>query len=203
MNKFKKIIVYFLDVIGVLALVLYGMGAYQKSQKPVEDTKPSTVTVIKERLGEIAELNTASYVSTNVLNKSEYKKFFDLDVWGTKKTLLISCDSIVKAGIKNLTMAEVVQEADTVIVTLPKVEITSVEIDNDSFQKLEETENVFNPITSDFMNDAQKELKELVEERAVEKDLLKMAEKNAEKLVKEMLESASGEYTVEIQWKEA
>lgn len=79
MNKFKKIIVYFLDVIGVLALVLYG-GAYQKSQKPVEDTKPSTVTVIKEKLGEIAELNTASYVSTNVLNKSEYKKFFDLDV---------------------------------------------------------------------------------------------------------------------------
>lgn len=26
MNKFKKIIVYFLDVIGVLALVLYGVG---------------------------------------------------------------------------------------------------------------------------------------------------------------------------------
>lgn len=100
-------------------------------------------------------------------------------------------------------MAEVAQEADTVIVTLPKVEITSVEIDNDSFQKLEEPENVFNPITSDFMNDAQKELKELVEERAIEKGLLDLAKTNAEKILKELLESPDGEYTVEIQWKEA
>lgn len=203
MNKFKKIIVYFLDVIGVLALVLYGMGAYQQSQKPVEDTKPSTVTVIKEKLGEIAELNTASYVSTSVLNKSDFKQIFKKDVWFTKRTLVISYDSTVKAGIKDLTQAEVSQEEDKVLVILPEVEITGVEIDNDSFQRYDESDNAFNPVTSDYINEAQQDLKDSVEERAIEKGLLDLAKTNAEKILKELLESPDGEYTVEIQWKEA
>ncbi|MEE1411530.1 MAG: DUF4230 domain-containing protein [Bulleidia sp.] len=203
MNKFKKIIVYFLDVIGVLALVLYGMGAYQQSQKPVEDTKPSTVTVIKEKLGEIAELNTASYVSTSVLNKSDFKQIFKKDVWGTKRTLVISYDSTVKAGIKDLTQAEVTQKEDKVLVILPEVEITGVEIDNDSFQRYDESDNAFNPVTSDYINEAQQDLKDSVEERAIEKGLLDLAKTNAEKILKELLGSPDGEYTVEIQWKEA
>lgn len=117
--------------------------------------------------------------------------------------MIISYDCTVKAGIKDLTQAEVTQEEDKVMVTLPEVEITGVEIDNDSFQKYDETDNVFNRITVDFVNDAQQELKEQICESAIEKGVLDVAEKNAEKILKELLESPDGEYTVEIQWKEA
>lgn len=161
------------------------------------------MTVIKEKLGEIAELNTASYVSTSVLNKSDFKQIFKKDVWFTKRTLVISYDSTVKAGIKDLTQAEVSQEEDKVLVILPEVEITGVEIDNDSFQRYDESDNAFNPVTSDYINEAQQDLKDSVEERAVEKGLLDLAKTNAEKILKELLESPDGEYTVEIQWKEA
>lgn len=203
MKKMKEYAVRLLAVAGVLAIGMDLVNAYTESHTQVEDNKKSTVTVIQEKLDEMAELNTASYVSTSVLNKSDFKQILKKDVWFTKRTLIISYDSTVKAGIKDLTQAEVTQKEDRVLVTLPEVEITGVEIDNDSFQRYDESDNAFNPVTSDYINEAQQDLKDSIEERAIEKGLLDLAETNAEKILKELLESPDGEYTVEIQWKEA
>lgn len=203
MKKMKEYAVRLLAAAGVLAIGMDLVNAYTESHTQVEDNKKSTVTVIQEKLDEMAELNTASYVSTSVLNKSDFKQILKKDVWFTKRTLIISYDSTVKAGIKDLTQAEVTQKEDKVLVTLPEVEITGVEIDNDSFQRYDESDNAFNPVTSDYINEAQQDLKDSIEERAIEKGLLDLAETNAEKILKELLESPDGEYTVEIQWKEA
>lgn len=203
MKKMKEYAVRLLAAAGVFAIGMNLVNAYTESHTQVEDTKKSTVTVIQEKLDEMAELNTASYMSTSVLNKSDFKQILKKDVWFTKRTLIISYDSIVKAGIKDLTQAEVTQKEDKVLVTLPEVEITGVEIDNDSFQRYDESDNAFNPVTSDYINEAQQDLKDSIEERAIEKGLLDLAETNAEKILKELLESPDGEYTVEIHWKEA
>ena len=203
MKKMKEYAVRLLAVAGVFAIGMDLVNAYTESHTQVEDNKKSTVTVIQEKLDEMAELNTASYMSTSVLNKSDFKQILKKDVWFTKRTLIISYDSIVKAGIKDLTQAEVTQKEDKVLVTLPEVEITGVEIDNDSFQRYDESDNAFNPVTSDYINEAQQDLKDSIEERAIEKGLLDLAETNAEKILKELLESPDGEYTVEIHWKEA
>lgn len=203
MKKMKEYAVRLLAVAGVFAIGMDLVKAYTKSQTQVEDNTKSTVTIIQEKLDEMAELNTASYVSTSVLNKSDFKQILKKDVWFTKRTLIISYDSTVKAGIKDLTQAEVTQKEDKVLVTLPEVEITGVEIDNDSFQRYDESDNAFNPVTSDYINEAQQDLKDSIEERAIGKGLLDLAETNAEKILKELLESPDGEYTVEIQWKEA
>lgn len=203
MKKMKEYAVRLLAVAGVFAIGMDLVNAYTESHTQVEDNKKSTVTVIQEKLDKMAELNTASYVSTSVLNKSDFKQILKKDVWFTKRTLIISYDSTVKAGIKDLTQAEVTQKEDKVLVTLPEVEITGVEIDNDSFQRYDESDNAFNPVTSDYINEAQQDLKDSIEERAIEKGLLDLAETNAEKILKELLESPDGEYTVEIQWKEA
>lgn len=201
MKKIKEYAVRLLAVAGVFAIGMSLVNAYKESHTQVEDNTKSTVTIIQEKLDEMAELNTGSYLCTSVLNKKDSKKF--LYIFNAERGMIISYDCTVKAGIKDLTQAEVTQEEDKVLVTLPEVEITGVEIDNDSFQKYDETDNVFNRITVDFVNDAQQELKEQICESAIEKGVLDVAEKNAEKILKEMLESASGEYTVEIQWKEA
>ena len=203
MKKIKEYAVRLLAVAGVFAIGMNLVNVYTESHTQVEDNKKSTVTVIQEKLDEMAELNTASYVSTSVLNKSDFKQILKKDVWFTKRTLIISYDSTVKAGIKDLTQAEVTQKEDKVLVTLPEVEITGVEIDNDSFQRYDESDNAFNPVTSEYINEAQQDLKDYIEERAIEKGLLDLAETNAEKILKELLESPDGEYTVEIQWKEA
>ena len=50
------------------------------------------------------------------------------------------------------------------------------------------------------LNDAQKELKKEMEERAVEKGVLDLAKNNAEELIAEMLKSPIGDYDVKIEW---
>ncbi len=200
MKKMKEYAVRLLAVVGFFAIGMNLVNAYTESHTQVEDTKKSTVTVIQEKLDEMAELNTGSYLCTSVLNKKDSKKILLLKF---ERGMIISYDCTVKAGIKDLTQAEVTQKEDKVLVTLPEVEITGVEIDNDSFQKYDESDNAFNRITVDFVNDAQQELKEQICESAIEKGVLEVAEKNAEKILKELLESPDGEYTVEIHWKEA
>ena len=61
------------------------------------------------------------------------------------------------------------------------------EIDNDSFEMLDESNGIFNTISASDVNDAQKELKEKMEQRAVEKGILVIAKNNAETLVAELL----------------
>ena len=157
MKKMKEYDVRLLAVAGVFAIGMDLVNAYTESHTQVEDNKKSTVTVIQEKLDEMAELNTGSYLCTSVLNKKDSKKILLLKF---ERGMIISYDCTVKAGIKDLTQAEVTQKEDKVLVTLPEVEITGVEIDNDSFQKYDESDNVFNRITVDFVNDAQQELKE-------------------------------------------
>lgn len=83
---------------------------------------------------------------------------------------------------------------------LPEVEITSAEIDNDSFKLLDESNNIFNPISVNDLNDAQKELKKEMKERAIEKGVLDLAKNNAEELITEMLKSPIGAYDIKIEW---
>ena len=103
----------------------------------------------------------------------------------------------MKAGIKDLTKA---QDGGTIIIKLPEVEITGAEIDNDSFRKLDESNNIFNPITIEDLNDAQKDLKEKMSDQAVEKGVLDIARINAETIISGMLASPTGEYDVKIEW---
>ena len=80
------------------------------------------------------------------------------------------------------------------------LKITGAEIDNDSFTKWDESNNIFNQITIEDLNNAQKEVKEKMYERAIEKGILDIAKSNAETVISEMLLSPSGEYDVKIEW---
>ena len=117
------------------------------------------------------------------------------------RTFTVQYDATVKAGIKDLTKADVIQKGKGIIVKLPKVEITGVSIDNDSFKKLDESNNLFNPINIEDLNNAQKDLKEKVIEQSKKKGVLKVAKNNAETLITGMLSSVNGDYKIKIEWK--
>ena len=119
----------------------------------------------------------------------------------TRKSFVISYDGTVKAGIKNLTKAEVIPSEGNVVIKLPEIEITDITIDNDSFKIMDESNNIFNSISIGDLNDAQKELKKKMKESAVEKGVLDIAKNNAETLLSEMLKSPTGDYDVKVEWK--
>ena len=202
---FKGVAIKILSIIFVVALLcgggylLYNHFVDNYLNKSEHETI-TNVEVVKEKLEATAELNTGSYLCTDVLTKSDSKKFKDWEIPFTEKSFIISYDGTVKAGIKDLTKAEVVESGDTIIVKLPEVEITGADIDNDSFQKLDESNNIFNPISVEDLNDAQKELKDKMIDRAVEKGVLDIAKSNAETVLGGMLASPTGEYEVKIEW---
>lgn len=202
---FKGVAIKLLSIVLVVALLcgagylLYNRFVDNVSDKSEHETT-TNVEVVKEKLEATAELNTGSYLCTDVLTKSDSKKFKDWEIPFTEKSFIISYDGTVKAGIKDLTKAEVEENGDTIIVKLPKVEITGADIDNDSFQKLDESNNIFNPISVEDINNAQKELKDKMIDRAVEKGVLDIAKSNAETVLGGMLASPTGEYEVKIEW---
>ena len=203
---FKGVVVKIVSVIVMITLIGFGaIFLYHHVTNNVlglnQHEKTSSIEIVKEKLKETAELNTGSYLCTTVMTKADSRKIKGWKIPLTQKSFTISYDGTVKAGIKDLTKAEVSQNNDKVIVKLPEVEITGTEIDNDSFEMLDESNGIFNTISASDVNDAQKELKEKMEQRAVEKGILDIAKNNAETLVAELLKSPTGQYKVEVEWK--
>ncbi len=202
---FKGVIIKVVSVIVMIALICAGgVFLYRHITNNVlglnQHEQTNSIEVIKEKLKETSELNTGSYLCTTVVTKADSRKIKGWKIPLTQKSFTVSYDGTVKAGIKDLTKAKVTQHEKNVVVKLPDVEITSTEIDNDSFKMLDESNNIFNPISVEDLNDAQKELKKEMEERAIEKGVLELAKSNAEALIAEMLKSPIGAYDVKIEW---
>lgn len=203
---FKGVVIKIVSIIVIIMLI--GGGGYLvynhfigKLTNESKHEVVNNVDFIKEKLENTAELNTGSYLCTDVITRADSKKFKDWEIPFTEKSFTIRYDGIVKAGIKDLTKAQVTQDEKTIVIKLPEVEITGVEIDNDSFEKLDESHNIFNPITIEDLNDAQKDLKEKMYNRAVEKGILDIARSNAEIVISRMLASSNDEYDIKIEWK--
>ena len=188
----------------VVIIVILGVGlrfGYNKVKPKITHEEASNVKIIKEKLKAAAELNTGNYLCTAVITKADSKKFKKWKIPFTEKSFTVQYDATVKAGIKDLTKADVRQKGKNIIVKLPKVEITDVSINNDSFKKMDESNNIFNPINIEDLNNAQKDLKEKVMEQAKKKEVLKVAKNNAETLITGMLSSTNGDYKIKIEWK--
>lgn len=188
----------------VVIIVALGVGVcfgYNKIKPKVTHEETSNVKIIKEKLEAAAELNTGNYLCTDVITRANSKKFKNWKIPLTEKSFTVQYDATVKAGIKDLTKADVKQKGKDIIVKLPKVEITDVNIDNDSFKKLDQSNNIFNPINIEDLNNAQKDLKEKVIEQSKKKGVLKVAKNNAETLITGMLSGTNSDYKIKIEWK--
>ena len=90
-------------------------------------------------------------------------------------------------------------EKKVITITIPKAEITSVTIDNDSFKKYEEKNGLWNKVTTDKFNDSMAAFKETAKNNAVAKGLLENADKSAEQMIVSFAKSVStdSEYKIE------
>lgn len=206
-DVFKGVITKILTIV-IIAAALFGGGYYLVNHvifkpKVENETSINITEVLEERLEEVAELNTADYICTYVQEFKDQKKINDWKVPFTSKSFTISYEGTVKAGIKDLTKAQINSIDDkTVVVSLPKVEITGKEIDKDSLKIYDESHNVLNQISVEDVNEAQKNLEDEMVRRAEDYGLLDNAQKNAEKILASMLKGSADDYTVEIQWQE-
>lgn len=157
-------------------------------------TAMTTVTsrTMEFGLKDIGELATQAGYYTNVQVISGSREMFGIAIPLTEKKYIFSYDGIIKAGYD---FSEIKIDVDAIRkeirVRLPEPRILSNEIDENSFELLDESRNIFNSLKPGDMNESLSALKRESEEKAIKNGIFDSARNNAELLIQQFL---SGSY---------
>lgn len=175
----------------LLVIILSILGIYSLT----------TITrrTIDFRLKDIGELATQAGYFKSVQIISGVRQLFGVEIPLTRNKFIYSYDGVIKAGIDfEAVEVKADEQARTVRVKLPEAKVLSIEVDENSFEVFDETNNIFNPIKISNMNVSLIELKEQVRETALKNGLLENTRKNAETLITGFLAGVYGtkEYSI-------
>lgn len=165
-------------------------------------------TTIKNSFSDVAELATQEYDYTDVGKFSQDDmKILDLSIPFTGRSFLVTYSGTVKAGIADMSEAEVsVDDASrTVNVTLPQVTVLDSHIDNNSVETYDQTFNPINQISVDDITGFLSSEESARESDAVNGGILDKARSRAEDLVTSNIRAllsttAEKDYTVNVTW---
>lgn len=161
----------------------------------VEEVYFFDAAAIMEEIKEIGELATVEYRYTNVGTLDASKKLFktSVNIPGTKKTVVMTMDGVIKVGVDVDGISISSDEASkTIKITLPKARLLSNELDENSIQIYDETDGMFNPITLEDSSTLRNEIKMKSEQNAQANGVFEQAEENAEIILRCILEAIPG-----------
>ena len=169
-----------------------------------KQTEPEiTSTLIQNRIEQASDLVTTKYHYAKV---GKFENSLSLNGWSiplTNKNFILTFEGEIQLGT-DLSKAKVDIKDSTIYVTVDKPTVISNSIDESSIEVYDETKNIFNPIS---VNDYKKfavEQKETALSEAKKKGLMKTAQENTKKSVKEIISIIpdTDEYTIEVAFKE-
>lgn len=178
---------------GIVAIILVALLIFYAGTRFASGSGEPRIssTGLTQQLQEIEELATMSYNYTKVGKFSDNLTFNGWDIPLTQKSFLITYDGKLKAGIK-MDKIEVALDNNTIIVSIPEIEILSNEIDESSIEVYDETKNVFNPISVNDYTTFAKKQKDAVAEEAIENGLLSEAATKTQSTIKKYLNALPG-----------
>ena len=166
-------------VLIIVALIAAVIIYFSFGSTVTHDTKAT-----KLRFEDIGELVTQAAYCTEVNVTDDTREMFGISIPLTESKVIYSYDVIIKAGIDFATIDYDVNETTkTITVVVPAAKIISAELDLDSFKVYHEQESIFNNITLEDNNDAQKQMKDNAVQGAIDNGLLANAEENAKVLI--------------------
>lgn len=197
-------------VVAIVLLVVIFVGGYSsatKKQKAIisnlekqvadlsnptarytEGTKEVSLDVIQTEINNIGELATLEYLYTDAGKFEDPKTVFGINVPFTTKSFIAKWSGCIKAGIQiDKIIIDVDDKKQEILIYLPKAEILSHEIDNDSIETLDEKDGLFNPIKIEDVREFDKISKEAMEERAIESGILTKATESAKEVIEKLL----------------
>ena len=201
------IVLIVLAVLAIIALLLWHQGhkadaslptvtprpgvestAREKRPGPIVVEKEVAAETIQEGLNDIGQLITEEYYFTEVVRYSSIKKLFNIELGITASSFLASYDGVVTAGLDFTGIRIQKDEVDkAILVTLPKAQILSVDIDPDSFELYSEKEGLGNPISMEDYNASLTELENSAREKAVKLGVLDRADENARRVIQNFI----------------
>lgn len=177
-------------IIFILLAIIIAMGAFiggfllggEEAGNKIDSVS------IEQSISELQELATIEYNYTNMGKFENHKEFYGYKIPFTTSKFIITYDGTIKAGI-DLSKVKVETNETQIILTLPDCEILSHEIHYDSLQILDQKHSIFNPFEITDYNEFYNDQSKVMEEKAIEKGLLEQAEKQAQLVLKSMVDS--------------
>ena len=156
-----------------------------------------TDSLISEQLNALRELVTTEYLYTNSGKYENQNQITiigkDINIPFTGKRFIVAYDGRIKAGIDiGKTQIDIDEDARAITIALRKSEIVSHETFEDTLVVLDETNNVFNPISIENYNEFVSEQKDGMEKKAIERGLLTNADAEAKRMVQSFLSQIPG-----------
>lgn len=164
--------------------------------EPVEEIVTIDTEVISDGLREMGTLVTEEYFFTQVERRTSTKKW---TVFTSEATLAFSYDGTVTAGIDcNEIDVSKDEENRTITISIPKADIINVDIDHESFKKLEEKNGLWNKIDMTTFNESIIDFENAAKKKATEKGVIEKADESAKRMIESFVNSLidSSEYKV-------
>lgn len=195
MKNFKKILFI---LICILLAFIGGMFFANKQTEP-----EITSTLIQNQIEQASNLVTTKYHYTKV---GKFENSLNLNGWSiplTNKYFILTFEGEIQLGT-DLSKANVEINDSTIHVTVDKPAVISNSIDESSIEVYDETKNIFNPISVSDYKAFALEQKDKALSEAKEKGLMKTAQENTKKSIKEIVSIIpdTDDYTIEVTFKE-
>lgn len=140
---------------------------------------------VSEKLQEIAEISTVEYDYSNALNFKDNKKLFNnLSIPFTSKEAVMTYDGKIKMGInaKKLKVKDIEKnvsgDVESITIGIPKIKITSHEIDRDTIKFPVEESTILNKLTNKDYDELETKGKNEMKKTALRSEAMDMAEKH-------------------------
>jgi hypothetical protein len=190
-----KIVLPLVIIVILVVVALVGIRLFGGS-----NIKQESVTFV-EQVQELATLATAEAYMKVVIKQEESKTFWNKNLPGTKRELLLVVPATVIAGVdlKGITSEDMVinEETKEIDVTLPHAKlIQKPSVQVDKIQFIDKNGLFRADIKWDEGNEKVAGAQEQISEEAISAGVLDTAEKNAEKVLKEFFKNIG--YTVNV-----
>lgn len=195
MKNFKKIL-----FILIFILIAFISGIFFANKQTESEI---TSTLIQNRIEQASDLVTTKYHYTKV---GKFENSLNLNGWSiplTNKYFILTFEGEIQLGT-DLSKANIEISDSTIHVTVDKPTVISNSIDESSIEVYDETKNIFNPISvSDYKAFAVKQKEKALSE-AKKKGLMKTAQKNTKKSIKQIISIIpdTDDYNIEVTFKE-
>lgn len=199
-KKQNRSIIRKMVMITVIALILGASCFFGGVLLAKRQSSPKTVITsdtLFQQLQSISSLATLEYHYTNM---GKFEKNADLNGWTiplTKASFILAYDGKITAGI-SLEDLKIEVEDKKIIITLPEASVLSHEVDEESIEIYDESNNLFNPISISDYAAFSKQQKKIMETKAIEGGLLEQAQKKAGDVMKQLLNTANPGYELVI-----
>lgn len=150
------------------------------------------IAVINAEIRDIGELATIEYLYTDAGKFEDPAELFGKEIpfSFTTKSFIAKWDGSIKAGVDiSKVTAEVNETKKEIVVHIPKAEILSHEVDDESIETLDEKDGLFNKLKIDDIRAFDANSKDAMEKRAIENGLLDKALENAKAIIRKLIDN--------------